>query len=81
PGGVYYPTQVRQFARLNKGHLLTGAGGYEWQASDTLKFGATAFYTERNLDQGTNHLLYIDTSAGNNGTGALAASSAVAHFT
>ncbi|WP_163574875.1 hypothetical protein, partial [Klebsiella pneumoniae] len=58
PGGVYYPTQVRQFARLNKGHLLTGAGGYEWQASDTLKFGATAFYTERNLDQGTNHLLY-----------------------
>ena len=80
PGGVYYPTQVRQFARLNKGHLLTGAGGYEWQASDTLKFGATGFYTERNLDQGTNHLLYIDTSAGNNGTGALAASSAVAHF-
>lgn len=81
PGGVYYPTQVRQFVRLNKGHLLTGAGGYEWQATDTLKFGATGFYTERNLDQGTNHLLYIDTSAGNNGTGALAATSAVAHFT
>ncbi|NYT40830.1 TonB-dependent receptor [Sphingomonas sp. R-74633] len=81
PGGVYYPTQVRQFVRLNKGHLLTGAGGYEWQATDTLKFGATGFYTERNLDQGTNHLLYIDTSAGNGGTGALAATSAVAHFT
>lgn len=81
PGGVYYPSQVRQFVRLNKGHLLTGAGGYEWQATDTLKFGATAFYTERNLDQGTNHLLYIDTSAGNNGTGALGATSAVAHFT
>jgi TonB-dependent receptor len=81
PGGVYYPTQVRQFVRLNKGHLLTGAGGYEWQATDTIKFGATGFYTERNLDQGTNHLLYIDTSAGNNGTGALAATSAVAHFT
>ena len=81
PGGVYYPTQVRQFVRLNKGHLLTGAGGYEWQASDTLKFAATGFYTERNLDQGTNHLLYIDTSAGNAGVGALAATSAVAHFT
>lgn len=81
PGGVYYPTQVRQFVRLNKGHLLTGAGGYEWQATDTLKFGATAFYTERNLDQGTNHLLYIDTSAGNNTNTALAATSAVAHFT
>jgi len=81
PGGVYYPTQVRQFVRLNKGHLLTGAAGYEWQATDKIKFGATGFYTERNLDQGTNHLLYIDTSAGNNGTGALTATSAVAHFT
>ncbi|MDG2535566.1 TonB-dependent receptor [Sphingomonas sp. HITSZ_GF] len=81
PGGVYYPSQVRQFVRLNKGHLLTGAAGYEWQASDTIKFGATGFYTERNLDQGTNHLLYIDTSAGNNTNTALAATSAVAHFT
>jgi TonB-dependent receptor len=81
PGGVYYPSQVRQFVRLNKGHLLTGAGGYEWQATDTIKFGATGFYTERNLDQGTNHLLYIDTSQGNNTNTALAATSAVAHFT
>lgn len=81
PGGVYYPTQVRQFVRYNKGHLLTGAGGYEWQASDSIKFGATGFYTERNLDQGTNHLLYIDTSAGNGGTTGLTATSAVAHFT
>ena len=81
PGGVYYPSQVRQFVRLNKGHLLTGAAGYEWQASDTVKFGATGFYTERNLDQGTNHLLYIDTTAGNNTNTGLVAASAVAHFT
>jgi TonB-dependent receptor len=81
PGGVYYPSQVRQFVRLNKGHLLTGAAGYEWQASDTVKFGATGFYTERNLDQGTNHLLYIDTAAGNNTNTGLVAASAVAHFT
>jgi TonB-dependent receptor len=81
PGGVYYPSQVRQFVRLNKGHLLTGAGGYEWQATDKIKFAATGFYTERNLDQGTNHLLYIDTSQGNNTNTALAATSAVAHFT
>jgi TonB-dependent receptor len=81
PDGVYYPSQVRQFVRFNEGHLLTGAAGYEWQASDTVKFGATGFYTERNLDQGTNHLLYIDTTAGNNTNTGLAATSAVAHFT
>lgn len=81
PGGVYYPSQVRQFVRMNQGHLLTGAAGYEWQASDTLKFGVTGFYTERNLDKGLNHLLYIDTSAGNNTNTALAPTSAVAHFT
>jgi TonB-dependent receptor len=81
PGGVYYPSQVRQFVRMNQGHLLTGAAGYEWQATDKIKFGATGFYTERNLDKGLNHLLYIDTTAGNNTNTALTAASAVAHFT
>ncbi|MFA6118081.1 MAG: TonB-dependent receptor [Sphingomonas sp.] len=85
PGGVYYPSQMRQFVRLNKGHLLTGTGGAEWQATDEFKLGVTGFYTERNLSQGTNHLLYVDTSAGNNplnvNNAALSATSAVAHFT
>ena len=60
PGGVYYPSQIRQFVRFNKGHLLTGAGGFEWQASDALKLGVTGFYTERNLSEGTNQLQYVD---------------------
>jgi TonB-dependent receptor len=86
PGGVFYPSQVRQFVRLNKGHLLTGTGGFEWQASDELKVGVTGFYTERNLSQGTNHLLYVDTAAGNNPAAAatnpgLGPTSAVTHFT
>ncbi|HMI18836.1 MAG TPA: TonB-dependent receptor [Sphingomonas sp.] len=81
PGGVYYPSQVRQFVRFNKGHLLTGSGGFEWQATDDLKIGTTGFYTERNLSNGTNQLLYIDTSAGNATNTALSATSAVAHFT
>jgi TonB-dependent receptor len=81
PGGVYYPSQVRQFVRYNKGHLLTGASGFEWQATDTLKVGTTGFYTERNLSDGTNQLLYIDTSAGNGTNTALKSTSAVAHFT
>jgi hypothetical protein len=57
----------------------------EWQATDEIKVGVTGFYTERNLSQGTNHLLYVDTSAGNNpstaANAALGATSAVAHFT
>lgn len=81
PGGVYYPSQIRQFVRFNKGHLLTGASGFEWQASDSLKIGVTGFYTERNLSEGTNQLQYVDTSAGNNTNTALSATSAVAHFT
>ncbi|MGH6616688.1 TonB-dependent receptor [Sphingomonas sp.] len=81
PGGVYYPSQMRQFVRFNKGHLLTGAGGFEWQASDELKFGTTGFYTERNLSQGTNHLLYVDAGPGNNTNTGLVAGSAVAHIT
>nr|WP_299914159.1 TonB-dependent receptor [Sphingomonas bacterium] len=81
PGGVFYPSQIRQFVRFNKGHLLTGTGGAEWQASDEFKVGVTGFYTERNLSQGTNQLQYVDTSAGNNTNTALSATSAVAHFT
>jgi TonB-dependent receptor len=81
PGGVFYPSQVRQFVRFNKGHLLTGASGFEWQASSNFKVGVTGFYTERNLSEGTNQLQYVDTSAGNSTNTALAATSAVVHFT
>lgn len=81
PGGVYYPSQMRQFVRFNKGSLLTGAAGAEWEAVDDVKLGLTGFYTRRNLDQATNHLLYVDTSAGNGTNTALGATSAVAHFT
>ncbi len=81
PGGVFYPTQVRQFSRLNLGHLLSSSAGFEWKPTDQLKIGVTAFYTERNLDQGTNDLIYDDTTAGNSTNTALNATSRVAHFT
>lgn len=81
PGGVYYASQYRQFVRLNKGELLTGASGFEWQATDSLKFGLTGFYTQRNLSEGTNQLQYVDTSAGTGVNTGLVASSAVVHFT
>jgi len=81
PGGVYYPSQVRQFVRQNRGDVFTGAAGFEWQATDTLKVGLTGFYTKRQLDEGTNHLLYIENGAGLNTNTALIATSAVTHFT
>ena len=81
PGGVFYPSQIRQFVRRNKGNLFTGAGGFEWQATSQLKLGVMGFYTQRNLSEGTNQLLYDDTSAGSNTNTALTSSSAVVHFT
>lgn len=81
PGGVYYPSQMRQFVRQNRGDVLTGAAGFQWQANDDVRFGLTGFYTKRQLDEGTNHLLYIENGAGQNTNTALTATSAVTRFT
>ncbi|RZJ06187.1 MAG: TonB-dependent receptor [Brevundimonas sp.] len=81
PGGVYYPSQIRQFVRQNRGDVFTGAAGFEWQASDEVKLGLTGFYTKRQLDEGTNHLLYIENGAGANTNTGLVAASAVTRFT
>jgi TonB-dependent receptor len=81
PGGVYYPSQTRQLVRNNRGDLWTGAAGFEWQATDSLKVGTNGFYTRRNLDKSLNHLLYIDAGPGNGTNTGLNATSAVAHIT
>ncbi len=81
PGGVYYPSQVRQFVRQNRGDVFTGAAGFEWRANSELTLGLTGFYTKRQLDEGTNHLLYIENGAGLNTNTALNPTSAVTHFT
>ncbi|MFT3996471.1 MAG: TonB-dependent receptor [Asticcacaulis sp.] len=81
PGGVYYPSQTRQLVRFNRGTLLSGATGFEWKPAENWKIGANAFYTERNLDESTNHLLYIDATSGQNTNTALTSTSAVAKIT
>lgn len=78
---IYYPSQVRQFSRLNLGHTTSGTLGFEWKPTDELKIGATAFYTERNLSLGTNDLQYIQADAGANTFTGLTSTSAVAHLT
>ncbi|MEL4383339.1 hypothetical protein, partial [Shewanella algae] len=60
PGGVYYPSQLRQFVRDNRGEVLTGSAGFEWQVSAPLRLGMTGFVTARDLSGGANQLLYID---------------------
>ncbi|QDZ07893.1 TonB-dependent receptor [Sphingomonas panacisoli] len=81
PGGIYYPSQTRQLVRFNSGNLFTGATGFEWKPTPTLKIGATGFYTQRNLDKSLNFLRYIDAGPGNNTNTALTATSAVSHLT
>ncbi len=51
------------------------------KANDNWKIGATAFFTERNLDQGTNDLQYIQTDTGQGTNTGLTATSAVDHIT
>ncbi|MBP2157934.1 MULTISPECIES: TonB-dependent receptor [Asticcacaulis] len=81
PGGVYYPSQTRQLVKFNSGTLLSGAGGFEWKPADNWKVGMNAFYTERNLEEATNHLRYIDAGPGQGTNTALTATSAVAKIT
>ena len=77
---IYYPSQVRQFSRLNLGHTVSGTLGFEWKPTDELKIGTTAFYTARDLSLGTNDLQYIQTDGGANTFTALTSTSAVAHI-
>jgi hypothetical protein len=60
---------------------LTGASGFEWQATDTLKFGTTGFYTQRSLSDATTNLIYVEAGPGNNTYTALGSTSAVTHIT
>jgi TonB-dependent receptor len=81
PGGVYYPSQTRQLVRYNRGDTVSAATGFEWRMSENWTLGANAFLTRRQLDESTNHLLYIDATAGQNTNTGLTATSAVAQIT
>ncbi|MDG2520331.1 TonB-dependent receptor [Caulobacter segnis] len=80
PGGVYYPSQTRQLVKFNRGDTWSGATGFEWRMNEYWKIGANGFFTKRKLDEATNHLLYIDATAGQNTNTALSATSAVARI-
>jgi TonB-dependent receptor len=60
PGGVLFPSDIRQGVKYNEGDLLTAAGGIEYAASERLKFGLDAFVTKRDMDEAATDLLDID---------------------
>jgi TonB-dependent receptor len=63
PHGVQYPSQVRQVVLDNIGNQVSGAAGFDWRINDNWKLSTTAMYTDNDLKNEVDDLLYIDTSA------------------
>ena len=68
--GVLYPSNLRQSVKDNRGRLITGAAGAEYQFSDSLKGSVLGFYSKRNLDNATTDIYTINltTNTGANAT-------------
>ncbi|HEX8445959.1 MAG TPA: TonB-dependent receptor [Sphingomonas sp.] len=70
--GVIYDSQQRQYSRLNKGDLVTGAAGFEFAPTETTTFGVTGFYTNRDQPK-TRQFIMIYSPNQNSGITALSA--------
>lgn len=68
--GVLYPSSPRQSVKDNRGKLLTGAAGVEYQFSDALKGSVTGFYSKRDLDNASTDIytLSLTTNTGTSAT-------------
>jgi TonB-dependent receptor len=60
PGGVLFPSDVRQAVKYNKGDLLTAATGVEYALDDAFTIGLDAFLTRRKIDEAATDILDID---------------------
>ncbi|WP_236632183.1 TonB-dependent receptor [Caulobacter sp. BP25] len=60
PAGVLFPSDIRQGARNNEGHMVTAAGGVAYKPNDHVTFDLTGFLTRRELDGNTLDILDID---------------------
>ncbi len=76
PNGVQYPSQVRQVVLDNIGTQTSAAGGFDWRINDNWKFSTTVMYTNNDLKDEVDDLLYVDTSASS-----ASATGATAHIT
>ena len=65
--GVYYLDFLRQYTRMNVGHLWTASGGLEWKPNDDTKIGITGYYTARDLPQTIQYFLLNGAFVGTSG--------------
>ena len=59
-GSVLFPSDVRQFSKVNEGERYSLTAGAEWEASDTLTLGVNSLYTRRNYQDATTYLAEYD---------------------
>ncbi len=58
--GVLTPSDVRQLVKLNKGALVTAAGGVEAAPTSSLKLGLSGFFTRRHLGENFTEMNEVD---------------------
>jgi TonB-dependent receptor len=59
-GGVLFPSDIRQAVKYNKGNVLTGATGVEYELTSNFRVGLDAFLTRRKMADAATDLLDID---------------------
>lgn len=57
---VYFPSQIRQFARTSEGDRYSMSGGIEYEMTEELSFAVNSLYTRRNLDGASLNLFLLD---------------------
>ncbi len=60
PGGVLFPSDIRQAVKYNKGNLLTAAAGAEFAPSEQFTIGLDTFVTRRKMKDAATDILDID---------------------
>ncbi|ATC23571.1 TonB-dependent receptor [Caulobacter vibrioides] len=62
--GLYFNSQTRQYARMNKGETWSASGGLEWKPNDQTKMGLIGYYTDRDLPKTRQDLMINGLNAG-----------------
>jgi TonB-dependent receptor len=60
PGGVLFPSDIRQGVKFNRGDLLTAAGGVEFKLSESFTIGVDTFVTRRKMEDAATDILDVD---------------------
>ena len=58
--GIWALGLMRQYTRMNVGTLQSASAGAEWKVNDNLKFGVTAYHSDRDLPDTVQYFLLND---------------------